>query len=219
MNSGFNPSPSTQKIVIREDKSMHIKGVRKFLSGSVLCMAVILAGESPPASAAGPVFRAPAPVLQNSGMHQVHVVVKSIYVNDDADKGIYGCGDFQYIELKLDGVLVILAAQASIWVAGGSIFGSGAATEDYCSDTNYVLPTDIPDDPNRFITTGTPGEVLHLSGMARENDNFANRTIGHGAKTITVPAPGSYVDKVMEVEGSNGAGHLRLSITIRVRTI
>jgi len=154
--------------------------------------------------------------------HPITITVRSVYVHDDADSGA-NCGD-----VPAWGRNIMLNDKYVLTPDNGHGWKHVPQTQRYCSDTNYVMPTVLPAGINRYSTTAHVGEVLELSGEFGEQDPspFWN-TIWHDSKTstwaigdtyLTVPSPGAWTQGVLMVEGTSPAGHLRMSITLRITT-
>lgn len=184
-------------------------------------LALLSAGTGSAGAAEGSLATQPV-IQQTLGTRTVHVAVKSIYVHNDADKTVWGCGDFRYVDLKINGVERLDMDNGTGWDDKGislDTFGPGGrGWQEYCSDHNYLMSPEATEGVNRFIYSGVVGSNLHLVGGAIEQDLGDNYTEGTGSNDVVVPAPGHYTDKVVMIEGSNSHGAMRLEVTIRVRT-
>ncbi|RIJ76554.1 hypothetical protein D1871_11870 [Nakamurella silvestris] len=148
----------------------------------------------------------------------MHITIASVYVHDDADKGIYGCGEFNLFHVDLNGTPV-LSPQRNWLLALPPLFQAGTMDVKYCSDHQYLMPADLPPGINTYVISAVPGHVLALTGAATEYDNFSNHTTGAGAIPLAVPDPGLHAETTLEIEGSNSHGHMRLDLLIRVHTL
>ncbi|RIJ69855.1 hypothetical protein D1871_20885 [Nakamurella silvestris] len=156
----------------------------------------------------------PAPALADTGLHAYTLTVRSIYVNDDGDKGAYGPGDFHVMQLWIHG------QNNAIHIDNGHGWFYGVANrvwQHYSSDTNY--PIGKIDDANSGNGAGTVGQSVAISGEAHELDNLPAYEVRALTDThFTVPPAGSHQDFPIQLEATHGKSHIRLTITFRITT-
>jgi len=157
---------------------------------------------------------ATAPHFMETGLHPVMFDVDAVYVHDDGDPGVYGQGDFQTIKLKVAGALDNLyVSNLQTWKQTAFDY----AYQEYNSDHNY--PTHYITGYNRYYGTAKVGATLNVPGWATELDMLTkNATVATGSTKMTIPAVGHHADYTVELEGTNGKSHVRLTLTVRVST-
>ena len=142
------------------------------------------------------------------------ITARSVYDHDDGDAGVYGAGDFYYIRVRVG------KDANSLWLDNGKKWHDGFSDhewQNYYSDANYLLPP--KPGSNDYLGAGKAGSKLSISSSAREMDNLIkNATWGSGGATVVIPPPGHSRDFTVQIEGTNGNSHVRMTIHLRLRT-
>ncbi|RIJ77431.1 hypothetical protein D1871_06805 [Nakamurella silvestris] len=150
----------------------------------------------------------PVPTMKDlGGSRTVTVDLVSMYIHDDGDKGS-PCGEGE-ISMELDdkvGHLTSLYVDAPKW----------PHKEKWCSDSYYPISAGNPHTHDvLFLQTGSE---LSLSGVGIERDIFRTGTFIGGDATVLIPTKGQSVVKDVDVEGNNNAGHVRITMRVKVTT-
>ena len=193
------------------------------LAGLAAAAAVALAGSTPAVAAAsdlagqvqaGQAQAHPISQFRDNGLHAYTLQVRSVHVHDDGDPGAYGEGDFQNITLGVN----LDKHYVAIDNGNGWYYGTkGNKWQKYGSDKLYLTPE--ADNVNSYQNAAKVGSALKITIGAFEIDSLAkNATFAGKTASYTIPAAGSYKDYEMEIEGTNGKSHVRMTITFRITT-